>query len=151
MEKIRVSIYIEDYVLEVLKTFGQLDDVVNKILDCTQHTVDLATLPVAPPPKNCRRVEVIITNESYLQMSEILGRRSKKLSLRRLLYWFVNNEQYNDYGFEPSEQVDHRKNKYYTRVQDIYRFVNLLERYYCTPETCDNLRKGLDKVLEELQ
>ena len=151
MDKIKVSLYLDEYILEVLKAFGDLNTVVNKILECTSQTVDIGSLPVAPASKECKRVEVVIEEPTYLSYIQTMGRKSKKLSLKRLIYWFVNNEQYNDYGFEPVETVDTRKNKYYIRVSEFLNFVNLLEKYYCDSSVCDKVRESLHLVMEELQ
>ena len=153
METIKVSLYLEPYVIEVLKAFGNsLDEVVNRILDVTKETVDIASLPVAEKLNNtCRRVEVVITEPTYLSYVEVMGRNSKKLSLRRLLYWFVNNEQYVEYGFEPVGGPDKRLERYCIKLSECIKTINKVEQHYGKSELCDTIRQGIRKLLEELQ
>ena len=153
MAAIKISIYMDDYVLDVLKAFGELNEVVNKVLDACIDTVDLTELPSCPPlTKDTHRVDVIVTNQTYIDLSEMYGRNSKKFSLRRLLYWFVENSKYEEYeGFVPVQREDVRRTKYMIRACDFKKFVRLLRRYYCSDATCDNLEQALDAVIGELQ
>ena len=108
------SVYLHDYVTDVLTTFGDLNDVINKVLDASDDGMfDIQDKPECEARENARRYNITITNQTYIQMVKALGERNKSISLRRLLYWFVENEIYNDLGWEPiREYVDKEKAKF---------------------------------------
>ena len=96
-----LSLYLHNDVIDTLQSFGELDDVVNKILDeCSVGSFDFTNKPNCRERDGARRINVNITNEDYLIALNTYGVKSKHVSLRRLLYWFVENEIYCDLAWE---------------------------------------------------
>ena len=89
-----MSVYLHDEIASVLKCYGNLSDVVNKVLDAASAgAFDFEDKPEAPNRSGARRYDIDITNEDYIELHRMY-RNSPKISLRRLLYWFVENEMY---------------------------------------------------------
>lgn len=89
------TIYLHNYIVDILQCFGDLDIVVNKILEAGEQGVfDLESCPKAPDRNHCKQYDIDITNESYLQLLAMRGNSSSTLSLRRIIYYFVDNEMY---------------------------------------------------------
>lgn len=96
------SIYLHDYVISTLVMFGNLSDVINDVLRAVeQGDLPIEDLPECENRQGAKRCNVDVTNEYYLSIAEIYGVKSKRISLRRLLYYFVDNELYNELGWEP--------------------------------------------------
>lgn len=104
----KISIYLHNYITDVIKTFGTIEEVVNRILDAADEgLIELEDRPVCEPREGASRYDVEVTNENYLQLLQVYGVKSKRISLRRLIYWFIDNEVYNDLGWEPvNEYID---------------------------------------------
>lgn len=89
----------EDY-YNMLRAFGELNDVVNTILNhCSAGDISCMDKPQAPSLVGTARYEIDITNEDYVKLLKTYGQRSQRISLRRLLYWFVDMEVYNELSF----------------------------------------------------
>lgn len=96
-----LSVYLHKDRVDVLRTFGSLDEVVDRILSaCDEGEFDIENKPECEPRDGASRYNIKITNESYLDMLKNFGVKCKRISLRRLLYWFVDNEIYTDLGWE---------------------------------------------------
>ena len=96
----KLSQYLHNDIVDVLKTFGDLNDVVNKILDAADEGyIEVEDKPPCRDRDGCDRYNIDIHNENYLELLRIHGVKSKQISLRRLLYWFVENEIYEELGW----------------------------------------------------
>ena len=116
----------EDY-YNVLRTFGELNDVVNAILNhCSAGDISCMDKPQAPSLVGTARYEVDITNEDYIKLLKTYGQRSQRVSLRRLLYWFVDMEVYNELSFVVNKRS----------IEDICAASN------------DRVRKLLNKIID---
>lgn len=116
-----LSVYLHKDRADVLKTFGTLDEVVNRILDaCDEGAFDIEGKPECEPRDGAARYNIKITNESYINMLQSFGVKSKRISLRRLLYWFVDNEVYDELGWETvNEYVDSSSIKINKIIDDL--------------------------------
>lgn len=96
----KMSVYLHNEICSVLKCFGSLDEVTNKILDAASSgEFDVENKPKVIERSGARRYDVDVQNEDYLELYAI-RRNSPSISLRRLLYWFVENEMYEYLGWE---------------------------------------------------
>ena len=87
-----LSVYLHKDRADVLRTFGSLDEVVDRILSaCDEGEFDIENKPECEPREGASRYNIKITNESYIDMLKNFGVKCKRISLRRLLYWFVDN------------------------------------------------------------
>ena len=113
------SVYLHNYVTDVLLTFGDLNDVINKILDASDEGhFDITDKPSCESREGASRYNVNITNQTFIQMIKMYGEKNKSLSLRRLLYWFVDNEIYNDLGWEPIRDYIDKDDKIFNCILD---------------------------------
>ena len=124
-----LSVYLHKDRADVLRTFGSLDEVVDRILSaCDEGEFDIENKPECEPRDGASRYNIKITNESYIDMLKNFGVKCKRISLRRLLYWFVDNEIYADLGWETvNDYIDSDSIK--------------------TNAIIDKLQDGLDKLM----
>lgn len=115
------SIYLHRPVAETLLLFGDtLEDSINRILDvCAEGRIDLMDKPACPDRTGAMRYNIDIKNAYYLDLYNYYPVNSSKISLRRLLYWFVDNEIYNELGWRAERKLDQR---------DLKRDINNLSR-----------------------
>ena len=95
----KVTIHLHKEIADALMCFGSLSDVVNKILSCDE--IDIMDKPPCPPKDNCKKYVLNITNQTYIDLYDEYGASSPRISLRRLLYWFVDNEMYTELAWQP--------------------------------------------------
>ena len=136
-----LSQYLHSDIVNVLLTFGDLDDVVNRILDASDEGYfDIANKPQCRNREGCSRYDIRITNENYLRMLKTMGVKNKSISLRRLIYWFVDNEVYNEIGWEPVRDYLDKNDKRINKVIDeILQKIDKLE--VLTGHTYDDLKE----------
>ena len=97
-----ISIYLHKEIANTLKTFGTLEEVVNKILIAgAEGNYDITDKPNCVSREGARRYEINITEPEYLELLKTFPINSSRISLRRLLYWFVENEIYVDLNWIP--------------------------------------------------
>lgn len=97
----KMSIYLHKYVVDILKTFGELTSVVNKILQEGENgTLQLTDLPACKNRNGAGRYEIDITNKWYIGLLYESPLNSPRVSIRRILYWFVDFEIYNELGWK---------------------------------------------------
>lgn len=127
----KISLYLHRDRADVLETFGEMSDVINRILDeADKGLIDIEDKPACESRDGACRFDVNINNENYLQLLQIYGVKSKRISLRRLVYWFVDNEIYNDLGWEPvNEYVDYYSRRINKYVDDILGELHRFELY----------------------
>lgn len=147
----QISVYLHDEVYSVLKCFGTLDKVVNDILDAVSAgEIELMDKPAAPTRSGAGRYNVNVSNEDYISLIRQMGAKSTRISLRRLLYWFVEEEVYELLGWEMTEDyVDVNDTRTKKRIEALkQQALDLRDRssvkYY------DPL-SAIVKILEELQ
>lgn len=127
----RMSVYLHDEIYSVLRCFGNLDEVTNKILDAASSgEFDVENKPKVIERSGARRYDIDVQNNDYLELYAI-RRNSPSISLRRLLYWFVENEMYEYLGWEvKSEYKDaayEKRKKLITKIrQDLEKLGTLM-------------------------
>lgn len=89
----RVSVYLHQSILDELACYGELDEVVDRILTLgEQGVIDLENRPPCRPRTDAKRVTVDVHNTYYITLVRSYPRNSSLISLRRILYWFVEND-----------------------------------------------------------
>ena len=146
-----LSVYLHDEIHSVLNCFGELNDVVDKILvAAAEGQIELMCKPPAPDRSGARRFDIEVTNEDYLTLLRQVGTKSPRVSLRRLLYWFVEEEVYEMLGWEMTNDYRSDKDaKFKKRIDDISKQVeDVRDRYSSLYH--DKLTSIL-RILEELK
>ena len=148
-----VSVYLSTEMHQILLCYGSLDDVVNRILDAgTQGLIDIMQKPSAPEKRGGTYYPVNIRNQDYIALMETYGPKSSRISLRRLLYWFVDNEVYEELGWEVGEEyVDKRSNQKHQAIIELKQA--LFKARTTIPEhrdEIDEFRNLINEIEEEL-
>ena len=89
----KMSVYLSNAIIAELTAHGPLDEVVDSILQLgADGQIDLEQRPKCGPRGEDRRIDIEITNLYYLELLTHYPQNSTQISLRRLLYWFVEND-----------------------------------------------------------
>lgn len=148
-----LSVYLSSEIHDVLSCFGTLDEVVDKILVAgSQGIIDIMQKPPAPEKKGGRYYNVNIKNEEYFSLVETYGTKSSKISIRRLLYWFVENEVYNDLGWVyATPYMDSKLEFKYQVLTELQKALFKAKTYIPEYQTeIDNFRKLILQIEENL-
>lgn len=134
---------------EILTQFGSLSHVTNCILHaCEIGAIDVFDKPVAPPKDGTQKCIITIDNVWYEGLLKDFGAKNSRISLRRLLYWFVDNEVYNDIGL----QIDATKiNKIDTKfVREKASCIEQLKKlqHLCTSKSRYELQQIIQSLIE---
>lgn len=99
----KYSVYLHQDVIDVLECFGRIGDVLTKMMKALVQTdlLNGETLGTAPPREDARRIEFFVDDDTVLQLTG--------LPLRQIIYWFVENEVYDQLGWEPIRQYRERE------------------------------------------
>lgn len=96
-----IRVYLDKTIVDVLRCYGDLNKVVNQILTFgAEGKFEVMDKPTAPPRQNGKYYDIDVWEPEYLDMYDIYGSKSSRISLRRLLYWFVQNEMYDVLNME---------------------------------------------------
>lgn len=131
----KLSVYLHSYVVDTLRMYGKLDDVVNAMLDEADNGMfDIKDKPNCPSRDGASRYMIDVTNENYLLLMQSYPPNSSKISLRRLIYWFVENEIYSICGWTYNNVLRRKENNKITKkILDLKEQLNKL-----TPLIADN-------------
>lgn len=151
----RQSIYLHQSIVDVMRCYGTLDEVVNRILELgAAGEFDILHKPPCPNRTTAGRYEIEITEPNYLEMLEMFGPYSSKVSIRRIIYWFIENELYEEYGWEPiSEYKNKRKELLNKKLSNALNEMEKSKRYALGDMTesitaiCENI-KNLQEYLK---
>ena len=101
------NVYLHKYVRDILSQFGDVNAVVNHIVDeAMAGRINLYGLDKAPARSSGDMCQYTFTiaNEQYNELVDAHGPRSSLVSLRRIIYTFVDNEMYVDLGWKTIHQ-----------------------------------------------
>lgn len=111
----KISIYLHKEIHDLLCCYGNLSNVVDDILDAGRcGHFDLENCPACQSREGASRYEVNVSNAYYLDLLSTYPANSPRVSLRRIIYFFVDNELYNELGWTPIRKyidVKNEKNK----------------------------------------
>lgn len=99
----KYSVYLHQDVIDVLECFGRIGDVLTKMMKTLVQTdlLDGETLGTAPPREDARRIEFFVDDDTVMQLTG--------LPLRQIIYWFVENEVYDQLGWKPIREYRERE------------------------------------------
>lgn len=99
----KYSVYLHQDVIDVLECFGKISDVLTKMMKTLVQTdlLDGETLGTAPSREDARRIEFFVDDDTVLQLTG--------LPFRQIIYWFVENEVYDQLGWEPVREYRERE------------------------------------------
>ena len=106
-----INIHLHKEIADSLRCFGDLSTVVNKILQAgALGVIDIMDKDACPDKEGCEHCRIEVTEPNYLELYKMYGPKNRRISLRRLLYWFVENEIYDELGWRPvnTEIIDKR-------------------------------------------
>lgn len=107
-----INVHLHKEIVETLTCFGYLPDVINRILqEGANGKFDVTDKPACPDRSHTSHYRIDITEPQYLEMYNLYGANSPKISLRRLIYWFVENEVYSDLNWIISDKFNSRNEK----------------------------------------
>lgn len=151
----KFSIYLSNNVIDILECYGPINDVVNKILECgAEGLFDIMDKPTPPPKENGKQVIIDVTEPNYLALVDMYSVKSSRISLRRLLYWFVDNEVYVELGWEGVQKYkDSNAEKALTLLSNIKLYLYRLERLtinYDCDKQLSNIRNELNTMEDKI-
>lgn len=115
----QVSVYLLPDTVEVLKQFGTLSAVTDKILAaCESGEIDIFDKP-SVNRCYCKRYNIEITNIYYITLLDRFSGKSARISLSRLLNWFAENELYAALNWQPVTTCNKQTNSLLNRIQSI--------------------------------
>lgn len=96
----RLSVYLSDLALQELYCIHPNRSLaVDAILYLGEiGCIELEQLPPPPPRDGDKRVEIEVTNQFYLQLLTKYNISSAKTSLRRIIYWALEQGVYEEYS-----------------------------------------------------
>lgn len=144
----KVNVYLHDVVYNTLTLFGDIDNVVNRILDAfSEGKIDITNKPQCPEKRNGSQYCITINNQDYINLLNTIG-RSNTISLRRLLYWFVDQEIYNELGWEVINNV---KDKQQLKTK-VIKYINNSIDSLCSAKVLVNKQteEKLQKIIDDL-
>ena len=145
----KVSVYLHDEIYGILRCYGDINTVVNRILDeASAGAFDVMDKPNVPSRAGARRFDVDITNRDYLELLYTYPQNSCRISLRRLLYWFVENEMYEILDWQVTD--DYRDKDFDKRNRLVKSTRQMLERLHriCNGNDKDLTEQALNLIKE---
>lgn len=99
----KYSVYLHQDVIDVLECFGKISDVLTKMMKTLVQTDLLSgeTLGTAPSREDARRIEFFVDDDIVIQLTG--------LPFRQIIYWFVENEVYEQLGWKPIREYRERE------------------------------------------
>lgn len=142
-----ISVYLHRPIVEVLRCYGDLSEVINKVLEHgSKGDIEIMDKPHCPSREGAGRYDVNITNEYYLDLFNMYTPFSPKISLRRLIYWFVENEVYNELGWKQVKSYENSELK--MLISKLNNALNELEKSkrYANGNTLININDVCNKI-----
>lgn len=108
----KYSLYLHQEIIDLLECFGELSDVINRLLEecIDKGLIYQDVISNAPDRDGARRIDVFIKYDNICQLAN--------LRVRSIVYWFVENEIYtelgwqmrNDYGKKQKQKIEKQFN-----------------------------------------
>ena len=145
---IKVNIAISDEYYKILRLFGTMDEVVQKALELAEKgDINIEDCPYVQQFGRLKHLVVTIDNEFYESLRALHGATSTKVSINRLLYYIVDNELYEEYGWK---QVNKYNEENEAKIEGykstILHNINRLSKMLTTAEQQDKLKQAYDLI-----
>lgn len=145
---IKVNITISDEYYKILRLFGTMDEVVQKALMLAEKgDIDLETCPYVQQFGRLKHIVVTVNNAYYESLRALHGATSPKASINRLLYYIVDNELYEAYGWK---QVNKYNEETEAKIEGykstILHNINKLSKMLTRTEQQDKLKQAYDLI-----
>ena len=147
----RMSLYLHDEIHAILRCYGPLNEVINRILDAgTEGAFDIMDKPRVPDRSGARRFDVDVNNEEYISLLRKHGYNSTRTSLRRLVYWFIENEMYEILDWEV---VDLYKDRYFDKRRKLIKSIRRDLETYVSYSEAEEYEKAMEalKIIKDLE
>ena len=145
-----LTIYLSDEIAFVLECFGDMNFVVNNILEAAaEGLIDIMDKPNIAEKKGGHYYHINVEEPNYISMIETFGSRSSRISLRRLLYWFVDNEIFSEFGWEISNTpIDKKSVKSYGCLMELKNTLYKANKTF--PEFKEDF-EAINEILREIE
>lgn len=145
---IKVNVTISEDYYKILRLFGTMDEVVQKALMLAeQGEIDLENCPYVQQFGKVKHVVVTVDNAYYESLRSLHGATSPKTSINRLLYYIVDNELYEEYGWK---QVNKYNEENEAKIEGykstILHNINRLSKMLTRTEQQDKLKQAYDLI-----
>lgn len=145
---IKVNVTISEDYYKILRLFGTMDEVVQKALVLAeQGDIDLENCPYVQQFGRLKHIVVTIDNAYYESLRSLYGATSPKASINRLLYYIVDNELYEAYGWK---QVNKYNEENEAKIEGykstILHNINRLSKMLTRTEQQDKLKQAYDLI-----
>lgn len=147
-----MNVVLDNGTVSLMRYFGDLSDVANRILaHGAKGEIPLMDLPQAQSvSSDCKQYKLNITDSNYLELCDTFGIRSQRVSLRRIICWFMDNEKYVDFQWEPC--VDVKSNEHQQVIALINDIDTKLYKLYklIKADSILELKSVIDKIKKEI-
>lgn len=145
------SIYLHRPIVDILRCYGELEDVINRMLqEAAKGKFDLMDKPPCPGREGAARYDIDILEPNYLDLLSLYTPFSPKISIRRLIYWFVENEMYNELGWQQIKNFESKEDKLFrTKVANALSELQKAKRY--APKRAELFLSNICNNIIELQ
>lgn len=147
-----VKVSLPKDVLEVMKQFGTPSEVADRILAAGEEWVfDMENCPSYESSCRSVRTPLTITNQYYEELVLTRGEHSNKVSLRRIISYFIYNEIYNELGWEPIDSTS-EDNLICAEIKKLINRVvtlrTMMNRKSCSEGVleCNNICSSLERL-----
>ena len=153
-----LSVYLQDDVANVVLCFGNtMDEAVANILNAIdKFDAGFEDKPFYGMREGARRYNIVVTNQSYIELLNLRGANNPRVSLKRILEWFVYEELYETIDIQPvrnfkNDFINKQRNKLMHIRVSLSTLSNKLADF--NNDATDNINNAifhLDKALEAL-
>lgn len=140
--------YLHEEIINTLSVFGDLSAVTERIiLDALDRNIDIESLPKAGDRTGAIRKTITIQNPEVLTFIDSIhyyNSNVPKSPIRNLLYWFVNEEMYNEWLWTVTNDFIEQNNVRKTYIKACEKSL-----CYLTDEKLKRAMNILKDLLEE--
>lgn len=155
------SVYIEKYILDIIKCYGTIDEVVNRMLDAANgETFDVFDKPSIGTRDGSVRCNINVINTDYINLARSMPPNSPRISLRRFIHWFIEEEMPLQLGWKVVRRYKQKeRDKIRAIINNVEEEMAELSRLYgelaamdeqyspCIQACCENIKKLREVII----